>query len=183
MTSIGSTTSSNAFSSPLDRLKNELSTEVQAGAVKSADQDVLSSALDTIDAALKADQTSQSSSAHPAPSEFRKKIDDLISQQVVEGTLTSDQAKELQGLFKNSDPGKGAGQGGPPPSGGAPDQSASSASSSNNTGSSSSSDSAKRLLAEFLANLQSQQGQGQSYGSTGTSNASATRSLLLNFQV
>src|SRR6476646_6988692 len=99
MTSIGST-SSQAFSSPLDRLKNELSTEVQAGTVKSADQDALSNALDSIDSSLQADRASQSQGSRPDPSELGKKIDDLISQQVEAGTLTSDQASELQGLFK-----------------------------------------------------------------------------------
>ena len=189
MTSIGST-SSQAFSSPLDRLKNELSSEVQAGTVKSADQDALSSALDSIDSSLQADRASQSQGSRPDPSELGKKIDDLISQQVEAGTLSSDQASELQGLFKNADPGKGGGQagpggpggpggpppGGPPPGGGGPQQSGSS------TESSDSSDS-KSLLEEFLANLQSQLAQGQNYGSNGSTSTTSTTSLLLNFQV
>jgi hypothetical protein len=189
MTSIGST-SSQAFSSPLDRLKNELSTEVQAGTVKSADQDALSNALDSIDSSLQADRASQSQGSRPDPSELGKKIDDLISQQVEAGTLTSDQASELQGLFKNADPGEGGpgGPGGPPPGGpppggpppggsGGPQQSGSS------TESSDSSDS-KSVLEEFLASLQSQLAQGQNYGSNGSSTSTAsTTSLLLNFQV
>ena len=183
MTSIGSTTSQ-AFASPLDRLKNELSSEVQAGTVKSTDQDALSSALDSIDASLQADRTSQSPGSRPDPSELGKKIDDLISQQVEAGTLTSDQASELQGLFKNANPGKGEPggpgglpPGGPPPGGGGgPQQSGSS------TESSDSSDS-KSLLEEFLTNLQSQLAQGQNYGSNGSTSTASTTSLLLSFQV
>jgi len=192
MTSIGST-SSQAFSSPLDRLKNELSTEVQAGTVKSADQDALSNALDSIDSSLQADRASQSQGSRPDPLELGKKIDDLISQQVEAGTLTSDQASELQGLFKNADPGKGGGEGGPggpggpppggpPPGGPPPGGSGGPQQSGSSTESSDSSDS-KSVLEEFLASLQSQLAQGQNYGSNGSTSTTSTTSLLLNFQV
>ena len=59
MTSISSNLPATTRPSPLDRLKNELANEIQAGTVNSADQSALSSALDSINASLQADGSSQ----------------------------------------------------------------------------------------------------------------------------
>ena len=87
--------------SPRDMLQNTLASQVASGAVSSSDESALSSALDTIDQAMKADRGSFSSTrtAPPSPDEAKQKISDLIAQQVEAGTLTEDQAKELQEVF------------------------------------------------------------------------------------
>src|SRR5512138_3651580 len=122
MTSI-SAASAQTYQSPLQKLQDELLSEVKSGAVKSSDQDALASALTDIDSSLQASRASdQASGTRPSPADLKSKIDDLINSQVADGKLTSDQATELQGIFKEAfanGPG-GAGGGGPRGAGGPP---------------------------------------------------------------
>jgi hypothetical protein len=63
MTSIAATTT--GYLSPLDRLQNELQSEVSSGAISSADQTVLSTALDSIDQSLQADRSNDGQASGP----------------------------------------------------------------------------------------------------------------------
>ena len=154
MTSI-SATSSNAYLTPLQKLQNELQTEVSSGAIGSSDQDALSSALKDIDTSLQSGQSSDASGgSQSAPGDLKSKIDGLIAGEVSSGKLTSDQATELQGVFKAAfaDGSGGAGgahghhggHGGPPPADG---------SSSTSYGATGSSDSANNSSSSFSALL------------------------------
>src|SRR6476620_2258547 len=106
MTSI-SAAGTNPYQSPLQKL-----------------QDALSSALSDIDSSLQAGRASdQASGTRPAPGDLKSKIDDLINGEVSSGKLTSDQATELQGVFKTAfanGPGDAGGPGGPGGAGGPP---------------------------------------------------------------
>src|SRR5436189_3343960 len=121
MTSI-SAASAQTYQSPLQKLQDELLSEVKSGAIKSSDQDALASALTDIDSALQTSRTSdQAGGSRPSPGDLKSKIDDLINGEVSSGKLTSDQATELQGIFKAAfanGPGE-AGPGGPGGAGGA----------------------------------------------------------------
>jgi hypothetical protein len=111
MTSISALSSQH--SSPLQRLQNELQAEVSSGAINSTDQSALSSALGDIDSTLQSSKASDQTGAN------RPKINDLIQQEVSAGKLTSQQATELQGIFKAAfSHGHHHGAGGPPPSDG-----------------------------------------------------------------
>src|SRR4029078_9593931 len=130
----------------------------------SSDQSALSSALTDIDSALQAGRSSdQPSGNRPSAGDLKSKIDDLIQSEVSSGKLTSDQATELQGVFKAAfangpggaggpgGPGGPGGAGGPPPGGPPP---SGDASSSDDTSSSSSSTSIDDILKQFLESLQ-----------------------------
>jgi hypothetical protein len=187
MTSI-SAISANTYQSPLQRLQDELQSEVSAGTISSSDQTALSSALTDIDTALQASRASdQSSGTRPSPGDLKSKIDSLIAGEVSSGKLTSDQATELQGVFKAAfangpgGPGGPGGAGGPPP-GPPPSDGASSGASSDGTDSSdstSSTYSADDLLKEFLQLLQNSLSSSTSYSATGTGDSSSSLSALL----
>src|SRR5256885_6130079 len=121
MTSI-SAASVNTYQSPLQKLQDELLSEVNSGAISSSDKDALSTALTDIDSAMQASRTSdQASGTRPSPDQLKSKIDDLINGEVSSGKLTSDQATELQGVFKAAfanGPGGAGGPGGPGGAGG-----------------------------------------------------------------
>jgi len=161
MTSI-SAASARTYQSPLQKLQDELLSEVKSGAIKSSDQDALASALTDIDSAMQAGRASDQAS----------------------GKLTSDQATELQGIFKAAfanGPG-GAGRGGPPPGGPPPADGASSS-----DDSSSSTTSIDDILKQFLQSLQDQLSASSttSYGATGSSSTSSSASfsaLLIDYQ-
>jgi hypothetical protein len=88
MTSISAASAGN-HQSPLQRLQQELQSEVSAGTISSSDQSALSTALTDIDTALRQSRSSdQSSGTRPSKDEMRSKIDDLISNQVSNGTRT-----------------------------------------------------------------------------------------------
>lgn len=192
MTSI-SAISANTYQSPLQRLQDELQSEVSAGTISSSDQTALSSALTDIDAAMQASRsTDQSSGTRPSPEDLKSKIDSLIAGEVSSGKLTSDQATELQGVFKSAfanGPGGAGGPGGPggaggpppgpPPSDGASGSSTTSTSSSGSSSSSDSTYSADDLLKEFLQLLQNSLSSSTSYSATGTSDSSSSLSALL----
>jgi len=84
--------------SPLSLLQNELTSEVSSGTISASDQSALGSALTDINSALQ----SNTSSSPPSPSDMKSKIDSLISQEVQNGKLTSNQATELQNVFSSA---------------------------------------------------------------------------------
>ena len=193
MTSI-SAASTNTYQSPLQKLQDELLSEVNSGAISSSDKDALSSALTDIDSAMQASRASdQASGTRPSPDQLKSKIDDLIAGEVSSGKLTSDQATELQGVFKAAfangpggagGPGGPGGAGGPPPGGPPP---SGDASSSDDTSSSSSSTSIDDILKQFLESLQESlsASSSTSYGATGTTSSSSSASfsaLLIDYQ-
>lgn len=89
MTSIGATS---PCSSQMSAIQQQLAKSVSSGQVNASDQNALSSALSDIDGAL---QSTNLSGAAPSKST----LDGLISNEVSKGTLTSDQAVELQSVF------------------------------------------------------------------------------------
>jgi len=112
MTSI-SAASSSAYLSPMQKLQDELQSELNSGAIGSSDQDALSSALTDIDSSLQSSRASdQTSGTKPSADGLKSKIDDLIAGEVSSGKLTSDQATELQGVFKAAFAGGAGGAGG-----------------------------------------------------------------------
>jgi hypothetical protein len=179
MTSI-SAASAQTYQSPLQKLQDELLSEVKSGAIKSSDQDALSAAL--IDSAM---QASRGSGTRPSPDGLKSKIDDLIASEVSSGKLTSDQATELQGIFKAAFANGPGGAGGPPPGGRGGPPPADGASSTDD--SSSSTTSIDDILKQFLQSLQESlsTSSSTSYGATGTSSSSSSASfsaLLIDYQ-
>lgn len=197
MTSI-SAASAQSYQSPLQKLQNELLSEVNSGVINSSDKDALSAALTDIDSAMQSSRASDmASGVRPSPEEMKSKIDDLIAGQVSSGKLTSEQATELQGVFKAAfanGPGGGGGPGGPggpggaggPPPGGPPP--ADGASSSDDTSSSTSSTSLDDILKQFLQTLQESlsASSSTSYSATGSASTSSTSAsfsaLLIDYQ-
>jgi hypothetical protein len=193
MTSI-SAASINSFQSPLQRLQDELQSEVKSGAISSSDQDALAAALTDIDTAVQAGRASdEASGTRPSPGDLKSKIDDLINGEVSSGKLTSDQATELQGVFKAAfahrpgagGPGGGGpgGAGGPPPGPPPSDEVSSTDSSDSSSGTSSIND----ILQQFLKALQqSLSTSSASYGSTGNTSTSGSSgsftALLIDYQ-
>ena len=194
MTSI-SAASAQTYQSPLQKLQDELLSEVKSGAIKSSDQDALASALTDIDSAMQASRASdQASGTRPSPDQLKSKIDDLIAGEVSSGKLTSDQATELQGIFKAAfangpggagGPGGPGGAGGPPPGGPGGPPPADGASSTDDTSSSTTSTSIDDILKQFLQSLQeSLSASSSTYGATGNSSASSGSfsALLIDYQ-
>src|SRR5216684_7891351 len=197
MTSISAISSSN-YQSPLQKLQDELQAEINSGTIGSSDQDALSSALTDIDSSLQSSRASDSAGGtRPSPGDLKSKIDDLIAGEVSSGKLTSDQATELQGVFKaafangpgcaggpggaGGAHGHHGGHGGPPPT--------DSASSTDSTSSSSGTSSADDILQQFLQSLQDSLSASSStqYSATGTSGTGSNSStsfsaLLIDYQ-
>jgi hypothetical protein len=171
-----------------------LLSEVNSGAISSSDKDALSAALTDIDSAMQASRASdQASGTRPSPDELKSKIDDLIAGEVSSGKLTSDQATELQGIFKAAfangpggagGPGGPGGAGGPPPGGPGGPPPTDGASSSDD--SSSSTTSIDDILKQFLESLQESLSASSSttYGVNGSSSTSSSASfsaLLIDY--
>ena len=186
MTSI-SAASAQTYQSPLQKLQDALLSEVKSGAIKSSDQDALASALTDIDSAMQASRASdQAGGTRPSPANLKSKIDDLINGEVSSGKLTSDQATELQGIFKAAFANGPGGAGGPPPGGG-PSGPPPADGASSSDDSSSSTTSIDDILKQFLQSLQESlsASSSTSYGATGTSSASSSGSfsaLLIDYQ-
>ena len=192
MTSI-SAASINSFQSPLQRLQDELQSEVKSGAISSSDQDALAAALTDMDTAIQAGRASdEASGTRPSPGDLKSKIDDLINGEVSSGKLTRDQATELQGIFKAAfahgpggagGPGGRGGAGGPPPGPPPSDGASSTDSSDSSSGTSSIND----ILQQFLKALQQSLSESSaSYGSTGNAGTSGSSgsftALLIDYQ-
>lgn len=171
MTSISSL-SSYSPQSPLDRLKEELESEVSAGTISSTDESALSDALDSIDQSL---QTEASSGTKASPEDMQDKINSLIDEQVKSGTLTEDQATELKQVFENAKPQGGAGGPPPPPSGGGSSEDATSSTSDT----SSTTTDAAELLKTFLEALKNQSTT-TGYGNDGSGTSSSISALVLD---
>jgi hypothetical protein len=196
MTTI-SAASSSSYQSPLQKLQDELQSEINSGAVGSSDQAALSSALTDINSSLQGSSASDpAGGANSPPGDLQSKIDNLIAGEVSSGNLTSDQATELQGVFKAafanggaSGPADASGPGGTAAAhhghhggrhGGSPpaDSSASTDSTS----------SAADILQQFLQSLQnSQSAPSPSYSAAGTpdtgnSGGAPVPPLLVNYQ-
>ncbi|MGY3616864.1 hypothetical protein [Bradyrhizobium sp. USDA 10063] len=185
MTAI-SAASGSSYQSPLQRLQDELQSEINSGAISSSDQDALSSELTDIDASMQASRAGdQAGGTRPSPDEMQSKLDDLINQEVSSGKLTSDQATELQGVFKaafaqgpSGAHGHGGGAGGPPPS----DDSTSTDDASTAT------NSVSDILQQFLQSLQDSlsASSSSSYNSAGSASTSGDGSsfaaLLIDYQ-
>lgn len=186
MTSI-SAASVQTYQSPLQKLQDELLSEVNSGVISSSDKDALAAALTDIDSTLQTSRASdQASGTRPSPGELKSKIDDLINGEVASGKLTSDQATELQGIFKAAfanGPGGAGGPGGPggPPPGGPPPADGASSSDDSSSDTSSIDD----ILKQFLQSLQeSLSASSTSYGATGSSSTSSSGSfsaLLIDY--
>jgi hypothetical protein len=181
MTSI-SAASAQTYQSPLQKLQDELLSEVKSGAIKSSDQDALVSALTDIDSAM---QAGRASGTRPSPDGLKSKIDDLIAGEVSSGKLTSDQATELQGIFKAAFANGPGGAGGPPPGGPGGPPPADGASSTDD--SSSSTTSIDDILKQFLQSLQESlsASSSTSYSASGSSSTSSSGSftaLLIDYQ-
>lgn len=183
---------SRMFTSPLQRLQDEMASQVQAGTINASDQDALGTALESIDASLKSSmEASRGSGTRPSPEDMKAKIDDLISQQVESGALTTDQAIELKSIFSNAAPqgrpdgaGRPEGAGGPPPmamTGSESDDDSSTSSTSSSSSSSTTSD-IQKLLEDFIKSLQEKlNSSSTSYGASGQS-GSITAALLIDFK-
>lgn len=177
MTSISSATF-HQFSSPRQLLQNELSSEVTAGTISSADSDALSSALDDIDAAMQSDRASRiADGGPPAPGEMKQKIDDLIAGEVKSGKLTEDQADELKNVFA-----KAFQRGGPGGPGGTGGEGGGAAAASNGSDpqTSAADDSTTKLLEDFIKLLREAQGT-NGYSASGDLQSRLT-SLLVDYQ-
>ena len=148
--------------------------------------------LTDIDTAIQAGRASdEASGTRPSPGDLKSKIDDLINGEVSSGKLTSDQATELQGIFKAAfahkpsagGPGGQGGAGGPPPGPPPSDGASSTDSSDSSSGTSSIND----ILQQFLQALQKSLSESSaSYGSTGNASTSSSNgsftALLIDYQ-
>jgi hypothetical protein len=179
MTSISASSSSTL--TPLQKLQQELQAELAKGTVATGDSDALSSALAEIDKSLQSDRLSQSGSTQSKPTDIKSKIDDLIDAQVASGKLTTDQATELQGVFKAAFAGGPAGAGGPPP--GPPPSDSASVGSSGTTDSTDTDTTLQKLLAALQESLAATSA--SSYSATGsvaaTTKSSTFSALLVDY--
>jgi len=200
MTSIAATGTA-SYQSPLQKLQAELQSEVSSGAIGSSDQGALSSALTDIDSSLQGQPASGRSAPQSSPDDLKSKIDTLIAGEVSSGKLTSDQAAELQKVFSNTfasggpdgpDAAASGRAGGPHKAGGhhhgghGGAKGAGGNSPADSTDSSSSTTSASDLLQQFLQSLQDSQSSASSAGydanGDGSSAASASSALLIDYQ-
>ncbi|MGV3634717.1 MAG: hypothetical protein ACO1NY_10255 [Pseudorhodoplanes sp.] len=177
MTSI---TSSAMFQriSPRDMLQNELLSEVSSGKISTEDQDALSAALDTIDAAMQGSRPAGGGKP-PSPDEMKAKIDGLIQEQVDSGALTAAQAEELKEVFANAmPPGGPGGPGGPGRPGGATGDEASIAGATDNSGATTD---VADLISDFVKLLQESKGS-KGYGDSGDALLSDISALLVDYK-
>ena len=190
MTSI-SAASSSAYPSPLQKLQDELQSEVSSGAISSSDQDALSSALTDIDSSLQSQGAPDTTGTQQPPDDLQSKIGDLIAGEVSSGKLTGDQAAELQSVFSNAFAGGGAGgpDGAPAPGGAGGGHKAGghhhggAGGTSSSADSSSSTSSASDLPQQFLQSLKdSQSSSTAGYDATGDGNSTAASALLVDYK-
>jgi len=147
-------------SSPLTILQSQLTSQISAGKINSADQSTLSTAISGIVQTVQ-QEVSSSGGQPPPPEQLQGKIGSLIDQQVSDGKLTSDQASELKSVFSGAAPYVGAAGGG---------------SSTGATSSGSQSD----ALSSFLESLQGSTGQSV-YNAKAKTTLTGSSSLLLNY--
>jgi hypothetical protein len=183
MTAISAAAGS-SYQSPLQKLQQELQSEITSGKISSGDQDALSAALDSIDSSMQADRGNVSGGARPSPGDMKSKIDDLIGEQVSSGKLTSDQADELKGVFEAAfahGHGGAKGAGGPPPGG--PPSSDSADGSDNTDGSTDVNDVMQQFLDSLKQSLEASTS--SSYSASGVTASGTTASftaLLVDYK-
>jgi hypothetical protein len=112
MTSISSTQAMR-HQSPLLKLQQTLAADISSGKISAADKSALSSALDTIDSAMQ-------SGSRVSPEDGKAKVESMIQDMVSDGTLTADQAEELNTVFSDTFSGGPGGAKGPKGAGGPP---------------------------------------------------------------
>lgn len=172
---------SSSMMPPRDMLTTQLQSQISTGDVKESDEGAISAALDSIDASVSS-SAPNSGSTPPSPDEMQDKVDELIAEQVSSGALSKDQAEELSQIFADTfsgSPGGGKGPGGPgggkgpggPGGPGGPESLL-------ETDDSEETDAAT-MLADFLKQIQEQQGT-TSYSQTGGTELSSATSLLLS---
>ena len=83
--------------SPRAMMDRRIEAAVEAGSVSEVDSAAMETALDSIDSALSA--SSGSETGRLDPSAMQDRIDSLIEDQLSAGTLTEEQAAQLQGFF------------------------------------------------------------------------------------
>jgi hypothetical protein len=154
-------------------LQNQLLSEISSGGISAEDKDALSAALDSIDATLKGERPSIGSKP-PSPGEMQSKVESLISDQVENGSLTSEQAEELKTIFANAMP-----RGGPGGPGGAPG--AGGIGGTSESDESDSSDELADVLSDFIKMLQEAKGS-KSYGESGDQLLSSISALIVDYQ-
>ncbi|RVU04329.1 hypothetical protein EOE18_12665 [Novosphingobium umbonatum] len=101
--------SSNAHHSPRADMNQRIASAVTSGSISEEDASAFSTALDSIDASL-SDSASSGTGNRLSPSDMKTRVDSLIDEQVSNGTLTEDQASELEALFAQG-PGGASGSG------------------------------------------------------------------------
>lgn len=83
--------------SPRAMMDRRIEAAVEAGSVSEVDSVAMETALDSIDSALSASAGSETGRLDP--SAMQDRIDSLIEDQLSAGTLTEEQAAQLQGFF------------------------------------------------------------------------------------
>lgn len=83
--------------SPRAMMDRRIEAAVEAGSVSEVDSVAMETALDSIDSALSASAGSETGRLDP--SAMQDRIDSLIEDQLSAGTLTQEQAAQLQGFF------------------------------------------------------------------------------------
>ena len=83
--------------SPRAMMDRRIEAVVEAGSVSEVDSAAMETALDSIDSALSASAGSETGRLDP--SAMQDRIDSLIEDQLSAGTLTQEQAAQLQGFF------------------------------------------------------------------------------------
>ncbi|HEX7784075.1 MAG TPA: hypothetical protein VF509_14820 [Sphingobium sp.] len=84
--------------SPRAMMDRRIESAVSAGSISKVDQTAMESALDSIDAALSSSGSTEIAGKLD-PKDMKGRIDSLIEDQVSGGTLTAEQASQLQALF------------------------------------------------------------------------------------
>jgi hypothetical protein len=88
--------------SPRTMMDRRIESAVSAGSISDVDQTAMESALDNIDSALSSSGSEISGKLDPK--DMKSRIDSLIKDQVSSGTLTEEQASQLQALFQQGPP-------------------------------------------------------------------------------
>lgn len=182
--------------SPRTMMDRRIESAVSVGSISDVDQTAMESALDNIDSVLSSSSGSDISGKLD-PKDMKSRIDSLIEDQVSGGTLTEEQASQLQALFQqgppsasgsstSSDSGESDGMalggvrgprgpGGPPPP---PPSDEDETDSTTTTGVQATAMDRLNSLIAFLENLRSSMGS-DTYGSSATSSSSSDNSGLV----
>jgi hypothetical protein len=195
MSTINCQSAYQAQMSPRTMMDRRIESAVSAGSISKVDQTAMESTLDNIDGALSSSGSGEISGTLD-PKDMKSPIDSLIQDQVSGGTLTSDQASQLQSFFQQGAPQSTAdssdsdsaaitgvrghhGHHGPPPSPpvGEDGTEGDGGTATDGGAQATAMDRLNSLIA-FLENLRSGMGSG-TYGSTASGNSSSDNSGLV----